>query len=269
MLGQTFQPAGVTLEKFHRSSALVRLILGPMQSGKRTSCAHEIILKAADQTRALPRDAGQLPSRMRWLVLSGSREELLEETIPAWHQIFPIPSSPGAEDGYGSWDRATLRHELKPWRGLVLEIIFLGLNRDADRQRFSTIRACGVWIDRARDIRESDFDQAIRIAASWREPSTRLRAPWQGVILSSRMPRENHWLKRRFVDEVSDGYQLFRQPGGLTDKAENPRGFDYNAEAQGLPEDMRRTEIDAEWGRAEADDSWPAIVKRSYLTEAA
>lgn len=263
-----FLPAGPTLERFHRSNALVRAILGPMQSGKRTSCANEILLRAAAQLTKMPRE-GQIPSKMRWIVASATREELFEETIPAWSKVIPIPSQPGADDGFGNWDKNYLRHEFRPWRGINVEVIFLGLNRDADRQRFLVVKACGVWLDRARDIQEKDFDQAIRIAASWREPTTKQRAPWQGIILSSRFPREDHWLKRRFVDEVSEGYALFRQPSGLDLKAENPSSFDYRAEAQGLPEDLRRTEIDAEWGRRETDDSWPAIVRRSYLVDAA
>ncbi len=73
------------------------------------------------------------------------------------------------------------------------------------------------------------------------------------MILDSNPAGLDHWLRRLFVEERPQGFELFHQPGGRGAEAENlanlPAGY-YERLASSMPADWCRVYVDSEWGFA-------------------
>jgi phage terminase large subunit-like protein len=222
-LSLAYNPPGETLRRFRSSSAPVRALLGPIAGGRKTATAYDILLRAAG--------GGQ--RRWRWLVVAASQDGV-DGAIAAWQSVVP-PT-------IGAWDPRAATHRIAceiGHRQRDIELVFLSLDRPEHRRRWVSAEASGVWLVGARDLEEAALDRALATAGSWPldEPARPL------VIITSRMPRADHWLLRR--PEIT----LFRQPGGRSPAAENlqhlPPGF-YGRLAAGRPREWVAVHVDGE-----------------------
>jgi hypothetical protein len=251
-----YKPPGPVLRAFLESDAFARAAIGPIHAGRKTACAVDILRRAQ---RLLN---GQ--RQWRWAVVRATLDELEAHTIPAWHKRV-APAT-------GSWDPkgAPARHHVpfydKDDRVTAeLELIFFGLDRPEHRRKLATLDVTGLWLDAAKDLPQSVFDDAVAQAGTY--PSALAGgAAWRGIVVSSRMPMATHWIPNLFHSpalaaapptplapgpDASD-YLLFRQPSALGHLAENtanlPKGF-YERIAAGKPQDWVRTAIEAEYGQ--------------------
>ena len=80
-----YAPAGPTVKAFHESDAFVRIIEGPVGSGKSTGCSVEIIQRAHEQAKG---PDGK--RRTRWAVIRNTFPELMSTTVPTWRKWIPV-----------------------------------------------------------------------------------------------------------------------------------------------------------------------------------
>src|SRR6185503_3312722 len=85
-----YHPAGPVVEAFHRSSAFVRGLMGPVGSSKSTACCIEILGRAQEQK---PFNGVR---RTRWAVIRNTYPELKSTTIKTWTEW--------AQGGVMKWD---------------------------------------------------------------------------------------------------------------------------------------------------------------------
>lgn len=246
-----YQAPGPVLAQFQASPAFARALIGPRRGGRKIAA----LVNIARRVRGAP------PGNWRVLALAPTAEamegamrgaDLCFGAAAQWN----MPAQACAVDFAGP-DRG-LRH---------LELRFFAADKPGERRRWRAGEGTVTWLVAARDLGEEACDEAIELAGSWEAGADR-----EKLIVTSRMPAEDHWLARRFLGD-DPRWQLFRQPGGLSPLAEN-RGHPgqrrdwYERLAAKLPERDRASEVDAQW-RLPPDSGIVAAVLASFRIEEA
>lgn len=201
----------VTTVKFHDSEAFVRGLMGPIGSGKSVACCMELIFKAAAQR---PNEEGV--RKTRFAVIRNTYRELLDTTLNTWHDWFPREM--------GLWSaqdmKQTIIQQLDDGTTMHCEILFRALDRPQDVKKLLSLELTGAWVNEAREIPKAVVDMLQGRVG--RYPSQRDSGPsWWGIIMDTNPPDEDHWWYILFEEKRPDDWALFRQPGGMTEQAEN------------------------------------------------
>jgi len=227
-----------TLRDFALSSLRNRCIFGPFGSGKSTACVIEIIRRAHEQA---PGPDGI--RRSRWVVVRNTARQLLDTTIKTFHDWFPPKV-------FGEWRVTDQSYTITRFPGVHLEVLFRALDRPDQVSNLLSLEVTGAWFNEVREI-----DRVIIEAMDariGRYPGPRDGgASWYGIIMDSNPPDEGSYLYKMFEIVRPEGWQLWRQPSGLSSKAENtthlPKGY-YKNLAQGKDEMYKRVYIHGQYG---------------------
>lgn len=211
-----------TVIRFMASRALYRGLMGPVGSGKSSACSVELMAKALAQH---PDEQGL--RRTRFAVVRNTYRELKDTTLKTWLSWFP-------EDGFGPFARAEMAHRLHlplaDGTRLETEVLFRALDKPQDLKKLLSLELTGAWVNEARELPltliEALGDRVERF------PSAREGGcSWAGVILDTNPPDTDHWWHRLAEEQKPEGWDFFRQPGGLL---EIDGTFAPNPEAENL-----------------------------------
>jgi hypothetical protein len=76
---------------------------------------------------------------------------------------------------------------------------------------------------------------------------------WYGLILDTNPPSRDSWLYETFEEDKPDGWEIFKQPGGLDEHAENrenlPESY-YEDMMNGATEDWVNVHVHGQYGRS-------------------
>lgn len=268
-----YTPPGPVAEEFHMDSRFVRGLLGPIGSGKSSSCCFEIVRRALEQT---PDKWGR--RRSRWVVIRNTYPELKNTTIKTWLEWFE-------HGGKMKWDTPPTFTMKIPDIGdktiLDLEVIFMALDRPEEVGKLKSFELTGGWINEAVEVPEEiftvltgrvsrfppkrDFD-GLKIQGQTFDAKDKEAPPpyWTGVIMDTNPPDDDHWWYRLAEEEKPKEYGFYRQPGGLyydqkikeyknNPRAENvqniPGGYEYyQRQRTGKTEDYIKVFLCAEYG---------------------
>ena len=200
-----YKPPGPVAAAFHASNAFVRGLLGPVGSGKSSSCCAEILSRALEQK---PYNGVR---RSRWIVTRNTYPELKSTTIKTWNDWF-------GEIGTIKWDApitGTYRIDnVGDGTKLDLEVIFLALDRPDDVGKLKSLEATGVWMNEASEQPKWVLDMATQRVG--RYPPKRWGGPsWAGVIMDTNPPDDDHWWYKLAEETKPESFEFFKQPGGL------------------------------------------------------
>jgi hypothetical protein len=259
-MGIDYDPPGPQSAAFHMDDSFVRGLMGPVGSGKSSSCCIEIFYRALKQE---PGPDGIRKSR--WVAVRNTYGELKTTTLKTWQDWFR-----GMETT--KWDTpivSTIRlPNLGDGTSLQLEVMFMALDRPEDADKLRSLEITGGWLNEASEIDKRVLD--ILTQRCGRYPSLREGGPtWTGVIADTNPPDDDHWYYKLAEEGTPEGYAFFRQPGALfkvTDKkdpdygkykpnpmAENinnlPGGYNYYVrQMAGKTEDYIRVFLCGEYG---------------------
>jgi hypothetical protein len=279
-----YNPPGPVAQEFHQSDAFIRGILGPVGSGKSSSCVMEIIKHTLKQ---VPFEGVR---RARWAVIRNTYPELKSTTIKTWQAWVPEHLAPI------KWDAPItchVRFPLEDGTRVELEVLFLALDKESDTGKLRSLELTGVWLNEASEIPLEIQEMATQRVG--RYPALRHGGPVDPcVIMDTNPPDDDHWWyqlaevrteeterrKNELVDQLlkmgalRPGQKLmefFRQPGAMTrvvnpDKtisykpnpqAENilnlPHGFAYYLrQMAGKSDNWIKVFICAEYGTTQA-----------------
>lgn len=196
--------ASYTISRFHLSDAKFRGILGPVGSGKSTACCWEIYRRANEQQ---PNAAGI--RKTRWTVIRNTYRELKDTTIKTWLDWFP-------EDVCGAFNWSDMAHKVK-FGDVEFEVMFRALDKPKDVKKVLSLEVTGAWVNEAREIPKSIIDalddRVGRFPARKDGGCT-----WRGIIADTNPPDDDHWWFNMAEVERPDGWEFFRQPGGLVER---------------------------------------------------
>ena len=222
--------ASPTMQRFHASDAFVRALLGPIGSGKSVACTVELM------RRAMQQEAFNGIRKSRWAIIRNTYRELIDTTMQTFFDW--IPKNHGL---YRAMDmKFTYYDQLSDGTIVQAEFLFRALDKPDDIKKLLSLELTGGWLNECREVPKEVLDMLI--GRLGRYPSKRDGGPtWHGVIADTNPPDSDHWFYTLFEEDRPHNYELFHQPSGVSDTAEN---------VENLPDDYytnMMTGKDQEW----------------------
>lgn len=209
-----------TVAAFMKSDKFGRLIAGPVGSGKTTGCIFELFRKALEQTPAA--DGYRYT---RFAIVRQTLRQLIDTVLK------DIMSWLGSVARFKVQDKVVIIE----FADVKSEWLLLPLEDAEDQRRLLSMQLTGAWMS---ESIEMDVNLVAGIAGRCgRYPSGARGTPsWFGMIADTNMPSEgSDWHKFMDVDQPED-WDVFIQPGGLEEHAENLCWLTQTAETMKLAE---------------------------------
>lgn len=219
----SYSPPGPQAAKFHANNGFVRGLMGPVGSGKSSSCCVEIVARALRQE---PWKDGV--RRSRWAIIRNTYPELKSTTIKTWETWFSSAVSPIR------WDTPITAimniEDIGDGTSLELEVLFLALDKASETGKLRSLELTGAWINEASEIPKEIFDMVTQRVGRY-PPVIRGGPTWSGVILDTNPPDDDSWYYRIAEEETPEGWSFFHQAGGLYKEGEE---FKPNPDAENI-----------------------------------
>lgn len=247
-----YRAPGPVASRFLRSNARRRVILGPFGSGKSVACCVEIMRRAREQA---PNAHGV--RKTRWAVVRNTYPDLKNTTVKTWRDWWG--------DGFGAFSRvAPFAHHMKfpldDGTRVDCEVIFLAMDDEADAKKFLSLELTGIYFNEVRELKRSLVEAGD--GRLGRYPSMKDGGPsWYGLICDTNFPDEDHWLYPLAEEGKGEGWEFYRQPGGVMKAGDrwiqNPlaentqnltRGY-YSGQIAGKTDAWISVHLAAEYGR--------------------
>lgn len=208
-----------TVGRFMRSDAFVRVIAGPVGSGKTTGCIFELLRRAIEQ-----RPGPDGIRHTRWAIVRQTLQQLKMTVlldILTW--LRPITTYKVSEQ------LIILR-----FADVKAEIYMIPLEDPEDQKRLLSMQLTGAWMSEGIEI-NPDLVPAL-CGRLGRFPSMRDGGPsWFGLVIDTNMPTLGSPWWELMENKTPPDWLIFIQPGGLEPDAENiphlPGGVEYYARA--------------------------------------
>ena len=212
-----------TVADFMLSDAFIRLIAGPVGSGKTTGVIMELLRRSCEQW---PSPDGIRYTR--WAICRQTLSQLKNTVLKDIARWF---------SGLARWkvSDSTIYFEFLDVKS---EWLLLPLETPEDQRRLLSMNLTGIWLSEGIEI---DYDLLGPISARCgRYPSPQDGgAKWYGVVVDTNMPTEGTPWQMAMADPPAD-MQVFLQPSGLDDLAENLEYLLQTPETLGLAVDDPR-----------------------------
>ncbi len=195
-----------TLNAFHRSNARVRIIQGPMGSGKTSAGVCEGFRRCCEQK---PDEKGI--RRSRGLVIRNTYGDLRETTIPSWNEWFEPLGLP--EVSKVAPYNQELRFALPDQTIVEAKVIFLALDRPKDVRKLRSYNVTWCFLDEVKEMPLLAVEFAF--GRCGRFPSKNQGGPsWYGLWAVTNAMEEGHYLydMQEKPDEKPEGWEFFKQP---------------------------------------------------------
>jgi len=194
---------------FMLSESIMRVIIGPLGSGKSMGALLELFRRSCEQD---PDSQGIRPTRM--VLVRNSAAQLRETTLADAKQYFP----------FARWKvtDATLQFRLPLPDGTFVhsDWIFLPLERPEDTRKLLSLNLTGGFIEECREIRY-DVVAALMGRVGRFPMKARVKPTWQGILCASNPWSEGSDWHENLVIDKPEPWDLFCQPGGMDPAAEN------------------------------------------------
>lgn len=195
-----------TLSKLHHDlKSFVRLVRGPIGSGKSVGCIQEVLKNAHEQA---PAPDGIRYSR--WAIIRNTYPELKTTTIKTWQDWVPEAVAPIK---WSSPITCLLDKPLPDGTRVHMEVLFLALDKPEDTKKLLSLELTGVFINEAREIPKEVVDTATSRVG--RYPPKRWGGPTRScIVMDTNAPSDDHWWAE-LESNPPEGWTFYTQPGGL------------------------------------------------------
>ena len=216
----SYTPAGPVVQSFHLSQAFVRGLMGPVGSSKSSACCIEMFTRACEQ------QARNGVRRSRWGIVRNTYPELKTTTIKTFQEWFPFAEM--------KWDSPISAHMMLPLPDKTVvdaEFLFFPLDRPEEVRKLRSLELTGAWINESSEIPKAAFDMLSQRVG--RYPPVKHGGPtWRGIIMDTNPPDDDHWYYKLAEETKPEGWDFFKQPGGLT---EDHGKYTPNPTAENIP----------------------------------
>lgn len=235
-----YRPPGPVARSFHQSGALLRLLMGPVGSGKSSSTCVELFRIATMQHPGI--DGVR---RSRFAIIRNTYPELKSTTLETWLSWFPEELGTLKMDAPISY---SARIEPEGESPIEFEVWFLAMDKPKDIKKLLSLEVTAIWINEAREVPKAVMDLATSRVG--RFPHKRDKPPkvpanqWpmrSCVILDTNPPDDDHWIYKLAEEPPDEAtmaateklrelgvlaadqpyFEAFKQPSGLANGAEN------------------------------------------------
>jgi hypothetical protein len=237
-----------TSREFMLSDARMRVLMGPVGSGKSVTCSFEVVRRASMQDPD-PRTGKR---RSRVAVVRETARQLQDTTIKTFLDWFP----PGP---CGRYMKTTKTYYFEVG-DVECEVMFRALDDAEDVANLTSLELTYAWFNECRDIHPDIIHVMSQRIGRFPSPKDG-GATWYGMWGDTNPPTMDSWWYYQLehldpADGVSpnnNGWQVFKQPSGRGPYAENienlPEGY---YDTQGRSDEYIRVYIDGEYGLSSA-----------------
>lgn len=205
-----------TISDFFHDDTFVRLMVGPVGSGKTTAFCVEIFRRAMEQEPS--------PDNIRYFkaaIVRNTMPELWRTTIETWLSIY-------REDNCGKMRRsAPVFHHIKippnpdtGEAGLDLKVDFFAMDKPDNVRALLSYEGTMIWFNEVREIPRTVFKAATDRAGRFpSQGKNQVDPTWFGVIGDTNPPDEDHWI-HEFYEDPPENYKIYKQPPGVFEAEE-------------------------------------------------
>lgn len=229
-----------TVARFMQSDAKIRVLMGPVGSGKSVGCVMEIPRRAA----VIPPDHDGI-RRSRWAVVRNTMPQLKDTTI----KTFLDWLKPGVA---GEWKLSDKTFVLR-FADVEAEILFRALDDANDVSKLLSLELTGAWLNECRTIPKEIVEGLLKRVG--RYPKKETAGPyWHGIWADTNPPgMDTYWWRMMEKVDGENGWEVFKQPSGRSPEAENiehlPEGY---YDTTGLSPEFIRVYVDGHYGTSKA-----------------
>lgn len=219
-----FTPDGQVLREFMRDQkSIVKIIQGPIGSGKTAGCIMSIWMSALEQHKQ-----ADGKRRARWHVFRDTYGKLEDTTLKSWLAWFPE-----SEFGRFYWSKPFM-HEIRIG-DVELDVHFVALEDERAADYFKSLETTGEWWNEVQFMARELFDEGVTRVG--RYPRMIDGGPVRPhVIADMNAPDETHWVPimrkdvavpdwytadQRKASEKPEGWEFYVQPAGLLEQKDS------------------------------------------------
>jgi hypothetical protein len=258
-----------TVGAFMASDEFMRMLVGPVGSGKSSGSCIEIVRRAMETPPS--RDGVR---RSRWAVVRNTYPELRDTTMKTWDEWVPEPY-------FGKWRVSEhtfdVLFETEDGVRVEAEVMFRALDRPQDVKKLLSLELTGCYFNEWKEIPQPVTElMKTRVGRYPRReevksPSNPAGKYWHGIFGDTNPPDTDHYLYTQFEELRPEGYAIFKQPGGRSKEAENvehlQEGY-YEKLCQGASKDFIRVYVDGEYGYVrEGKPIWPEFQDSLHVAK--
>ena len=196
------------LDQFHRAEQLVRILIGPLGSGKTFAALNEITRLCHTQ---VPNK--QDVRKSRWCIARNSTPDLLATTIPDARTILDKINP----NGWNMSVPITWNHSYKRVDGTTVEmqVMFRAFDVPGDVKKARGMQLTGVWVDELAEFDKANFDMLIGRVRRYPSRAEVPQAEFD-VLATSNACAKDHWLAKIAVaPKALQPWWIGVQPGGV------------------------------------------------------
>lgn len=238
-----------TIKRFNESEKFFRVLMGPFGSGKSSGCVAEIVDKGVQQAANT-----EGIRKTRWAVVRNSYPQLKSTTMKTFFEWLP-PKYFGTYN-VTNHDYRIDQITLDDGTRVEIEIMFRALDKPDHVRNLLSLELTGAWFNEMREIPWviiEAMEGRVR-----RYPSVLDGGySWSGLIGDTNPPDTDSRLYKLFEEdvlsdeEIAGKYEIFKQPSGRSEKAENLAFLDkdyYTTFMIGKDPEFIKVYIDGEYG---------------------
>lgn len=216
-----YAPSGPTMHQFHTRTDFVRLVVGPLWSGKTFGAINQLLREIHDQ--APDKDNTR---RSRWCVARNNYSDLFTSTIPDMLEVFDgLPGFSFSKGSAGEPPTATMEYGRLDGTKVQAVIWFRSFDSPGDVKKARGMNLTGVLIDEVGEFNKANFDMLIGRVKRYPVVREVPDAKYAVLGISNAVPRD-HWLYE-LVADTPDNWWIGVQPGGVVKEhgqwVENPQ----------------------------------------------
>ena len=255
------------LHKFLTSDAYVRLLMGPLGSGKSSACVMELLRRTIQQK---PNADGI--RKTRFALVRNTYPQLNDTVLKTVKDWIPITKTKGWETVYNDkYHTLTINIRLGDGTIVLSEWLFRALDRPDHVKNLLSMELTAAWINEAKEVPKAIFDNLLGRVGRYPPHNKPGEAPptWFGIIMDTNPPDIDHWIYKLFEEDKPVNYEIFKQPSGLSEDAENiehlPPHYYENLMA-GKDEDWIRVYVKGQYGYVkEGKPVYPEFDEAKHL----
>ena len=208
---------------FLASDDFIRLVVGPVGSGKSSACIMELLFRSMmvplGKEEAGANGRLRRLRRSRFCVIRNTYPELRDTTIKTFESWVP----PALREKRAQENAYVIR-----FNDVECEVLFRALDQPDDVKKLLSLELTGAYVNEAKEVPKSIIDVlATRVGRypAMKDLPEGEPEPWCGIWMDTNPPDNDHWLYKTFEELKPPKHKLFRQPGGRTPQAENRRNL--------------------------------------------
>lgn len=241
-----------TVEKFMMDDTRIRVIVGPLGSGKSMGCILELMRLACLQT---PHNGVRYT---RFACIRNTLQQLRQTVLTDIRQYLGEMGSFYATDS-----TMQFRFSLPDGTKVHSDWMMLPLDTKEDVRRLLSLQLTAAWINELREV-PIDIIRPL-LGRTGRYPSKAMGgARWRGIICDTNPWDIDSPFHDRMVLKPHPNWKLFHQPSGIGPDAENvenlPAGY-YEDLMDGQDHDFSDVHVESQWGSSNAGQ---AVFRRSF-----